>query len=271
MKRTCTCSNAWHFCIDASGGRIEAEYAGCASLVNPVLISDVQRLVAYISDKLPNLEGAAPDNYEYASVPLCVIDAVFSIGVRYTGVTNTIDNFCKFSHWEKDRKKARTEHIVSQLLSILSPYENRFDELAENVFRNRQLTSARSGIRKAEAVYRFAKALQHHGIETFSDAIQRGKDRELGEAVRRIPGQSSGLSFAYFLMLVGHRDVVKPDRMLRRFVALAIDKPVSQDYADDLVVRASAVLRTQFPNLTPSVLDNAIWTYQQRAQPRDRV
>lgn len=38
-------------------------------------------------------EYELPTEYNYCHLPLCVIDAVFSIGVRYQGVTNTISRF----------------------------------------------------------------------------------------------------------------------------------------------------------------------------------
>mgnify|MGYP003466554474 CR=1 FL=1 len=34
------------------------------------------------------------DEYFYASLPLCVIDAVYSIGVRYGSVRNVIRRYC---------------------------------------------------------------------------------------------------------------------------------------------------------------------------------
>lgn len=35
------------------------------------------------------------EEYGYASLPLCVIDSVFSIGVRYEGVRNVIERYCR--------------------------------------------------------------------------------------------------------------------------------------------------------------------------------
>ena len=47
-------------------------------------MSDIDKLVAYIRRTLTDLNAAPTDAaYEYASVPLCVIDAVFSVGVRH--------------------------------------------------------------------------------------------------------------------------------------------------------------------------------------------
>ncbi len=34
------------------------------------------------------------DEYYYNSLPFCVIDAVFSIGIRYTITRNVVINFC---------------------------------------------------------------------------------------------------------------------------------------------------------------------------------
>jgi hypothetical protein len=228
---------------------------------------EVERLVAYIRRAISGLEAAKLENeYEYSCVPLCIIDAVFSMGVRYESTRRTVREFCTKHRWGISRSEAVIEHTVSEFLQILAPFENQFE--SADVFRNKQRTSSRSGITKAESVYRFAKTLQRYEIETFSDALSRGKNPRLKEAVRGIPGQSSGISFAYFLILVGHRDVVKPDRMIRRFVAAAIGRAtISQDYVDELVVSASDALIDELPNLVPAVLDNAIWKYQKGAPP----
>src|SRR5205823_5748989 len=108
------------------------------------------------------------------------------------------------------------EHTISELLAILAPFEKRFE--AVDVFNNKQRTSPRSGITKAEAVYRFANVLKSHGIETLKDVKKKGKYPAVRAAITGIPGQGSGISYDYFLMLSGDVEVVKADRMLRRFV-----------------------------------------------------
>src|SRR5580698_3471081 len=168
-------------------------------------MTDIERLVAYIRRTLTDLNsppsGAA---YEYASVPLCVIDSVFSIGVRYESTERTVTDFCARYGWQRDGRGKTKEHTTSEFLRILEPYENRWEEVANTVFRNRQRTSTRSGILKVEATYRFAKALQQFGIETFADVLKSGLRHDLQRAIKSIPGQGSGLSYAYFLMLAGN-------------------------------------------------------------------
>lgn len=226
---------------------------------------NVNKLVAHIRRTLDHL-GTPPSDpaYEYASLPLCVIDAVFSIGVRYESTERTVKDFCAQCHWQRDgRGRTSGERTISDLLRILQPYENRWEEMANDLFHNRQRTSTRSGILKAEAVYRFSKTLQHFGIETFADVVRSGLRDDLRHAIKDIPGQGSGLSYTYFLILAGNEDGVKADRMVTRFVANALGvRNATPELAEELVRKASALLRAEFPKLTPSSLDNKIWKYQ---------
>jgi hypothetical protein len=67
-------------------------------------------------------------------------------------------------------------------------------------------------------------------------------------------------------MLVGLPDV-KPDRMVRRFVADALGRSgataVGADEARDLVMATAARM-----GVSPRELDHAIWSYQSGAWPR---
>lgn len=230
-------------------------------------MNDLDRLVAYIRRTLTDLNSPSTDAaYEYASLPLCVIDAVFSIGVRYESTERTVTEFCARYRWPRDGRGREKEHTISDFLGLLQSYENRWEEMANDVFRNRQRTSARSGILKAEATFRFSRVLQRFGIETFKDVQASGLRDDLRRSIKSIPGQASGLSYAYFLILAGNENGVKADRMVTRFVANALGvRNIVPDRAEELVRMASAALRSDFPRLVPSSLDNKIWKYQ-RAQ-----
>jgi hypothetical protein len=226
---------------------------------------NVNKLVAHIRSTVDDLStplsGAA---YGYSSLPLCVVDAVFSIGVRYQSTERTVSDFCARYHWQKDgRARTGEERTISDFLLILQPYEDAWESMAKDLFHNRQRTSSRSGILKAEAVYRFSKTLQCFGVETFAEALRFGVRDDLVRAIKAIPGQASGLSYSYFLILAGNLDGVKADRMVTRFVANALGvRKVSPELAEELVRKASALLQTEFPTLFPSTLDNKIWKYQ---------
>ncbi len=61
-------------------------------------------LIAAQAQKVLPLAGAQlEDEYFYQSLPLCIIDAVYSIGVRYEGVRNTISRYC--AHFKVQRTR----------------------------------------------------------------------------------------------------------------------------------------------------------------------
>ncbi len=234
----------------------------------------VKRLADYIERvKLTKVELG--DEFHYASLPLCVIGAVFSIGVTAKSADNAVERFCERNGWPQNWRRlvlSRAElgagsHPISELLALydgLTP-----EDAADKLYSNRQRTSPRSGILKAEAVRRFAEALRQAGIETFED-MTPDKLEQAEAIILGIPGQSSGISFDYFQMLAGNDDLVKPDRMVQRFVGEALKTKREQEprQASLLVQLAARELNKRRGDdyWTPQMLDNAIW---QRESGRD--
>jgi len=213
--------------------------------------------------KIPKLA----DEYRYASLPLCVVDAVFSIGVRYTSTQKVVSNLCEYAGWTRffASREARGagEYGIGDLNSMFDKFGA--EGMAESVFQNRQRTSSRSGILKAEAVLLYCRTLIKAGINDFPDLdVER---REYAEAIiLGLPGQSSGIAFDYFMMLAGDDNLIKPDRMVQRYVAHALDlDSVPQPRQAAILVRLAAKeLRTRGQLWTPLSLDNAIWRHQSK-------
>jgi hypothetical protein len=127
-----------------------------------------------------------------------------------------------------------------------------------DVVKNRQRTSSRRGILKAEAVQEAAAVLASHGVSTPGELRGRGADAfaAIEADWRAIQGHGSGLSWEYFLMLCGISGV-KADRHIRRFVAEALDvsgAQVSAAHARGLVIAASDELGIDW-----RVADFAVW------------
>jgi hypothetical protein len=55
---------------------------------------DVERAVAHASQVLSLAGASLPHEYSYSSLSLCVIDAVYSIGVRYEDVQAVVRRYC---------------------------------------------------------------------------------------------------------------------------------------------------------------------------------
>ncbi|MFZ2178235.1 MAG: hypothetical protein WAW17_30270 [Rhodococcus sp. (in: high G+C Gram-positive bacteria)] len=92
------------------------------------------------------------------------------------------------------------------------------------VVKNRQNTSTRGGIRKADAALRYAAVLCEHEVTTVDDArtlLSDGDRLDVVEAaLRQVPGEGgSGVRRGYLWMLIGDQDTVKPDRMVMRWLA----------------------------------------------------
>ena len=229
-------------------------------------VPPVARLANYIEQtelKIPKLA----DEYRYASLPLCVVDAVFSIGVRYTSTQKVVSNLCEYAGWTRffASREARGagEYGIGDLNSMFDKFGA--EGMAESVFQNRQRTSSRSGILKAEAVLLYCRTLIKAGINDFPDLD--GERREYAEAIiLGLPGQSSGIAFDYFMMLAGDDNLIKPDRMVQRYVAHALDlDSVPQPRQAAILVRLAAKeLRTRGQLWTPLSLDNAIWRHQSK-------
>ncbi|KDB05124.1 hypothetical protein U879_03135 [Defluviimonas sp. 20V17] len=205
------------------------------------------------------------EEYRYASLPLCVIDAVFSISVKYTSTQATVARFCDKSAWpqfaaSRDERGAGS-HSLSDLLDLYDGVTS--ETAAETLFGNRQRTSTTSGILKAEAVKLFAEALLRCEIERFTDITPNRL--ELAEAIiLGLPGQGSGIAFDYFRMLAGDDDIIKPDRMIQRFVARALGMATEPGprQAAILVRLAARELTRRGHHWTPLNLDHAIWQHQ---------
>jgi hypothetical protein len=135
--------------------------------------------------------------------------------------------------------------------------------MARCVYQNRQRTSTRNGILKAEAVLKFARVLQTFGVEYFQDLSKVINDRAFDSTLRTIPGQRSGISIQYFWMLAGSENFVKPDRMVVRFLEDVLSRKInSVEEAAELLQVASNHLLKDFRNMNPRLLDHEVWKYQ---------
>lgn len=231
-----------------------------------MILDEIETLAAACRSAL-NLERAELGNeYGYRSVALCVIDAVWSIGVRYGGVQNVITRYCDHCGLKGDQ--AMEKHTVKDLLIAMDGHG--VLRFSEEVFRNAQRTSTRGGILKAEAVYQFATVIHKHGMETINDvpkiAWYEDLPAEMAKPYARellsIPGQRSGISLAYFYMLTGSHGLVKPDRMVNGFLRDTLDRVVTDTDAQRLISHATRRLQPDFPELTTRMLDHQIWKYQ---------
>jgi hypothetical protein len=226
-------------------------------------MGDVDLLLQHLA-ALPGFERAGRgEEFWYASVPLCVLDAVFSINARYEGVRAVVTRYC--AHFGTPMQRARdalpapSDQVrVSRLIEQISTVGGA--AFAEEVLRNRARTSAVNGILKAEACLQFAEVLRQHKVEVLQDLINRDADPKLFKELESVKGQSSGIAVRYFFMLAGADHLVKPDRMILRFLNRVLDRAVDGGEAQALLSTAAVELQKRYPEVTAQSLDHAIWS-----------
>jgi hypothetical protein len=218
----------------------------------------LRAILAAVQTLLPS-----PEHWETPggcdSVGLALIDAVWSIGVRYQSVEKVIARYRAERLAGGDDPEADRPGDVRRFIEECGGAEDFAQRMG-----NRQRTSTTNGILKAEAVLHEARILEDEGVERPADLTGATLER-LDHLQRRwstVAGQASGVSWRAFSMLVGLPEV-KPDRMIRRFAAAALGRPretaVSVAEARDLVLAAATSL-----GVSPRELDYAIWAYQSR-------
>jgi hypothetical protein len=228
--------------------------------------TDVSLIVAHSTKVLPLAEARLGDGYFYQSLPLCVINAVFSIGVRYEGVENAVKRYCDNYELQMVRDPREIFPDISNQESI-SSFCNKMQEIgsegmATSILKNTQRTSSQSGILKSEAVYRFAVVLRTYGVEYLQDIERVLANSAFEKDISVIPGQGSGVSLKYFFMLAGSEDLIKPDRMIDAYLFTILGRKVDSAEAQEILFEASRQINLYYSHITARSLDHEIWKYQ---------
>jgi len=226
-----------------------------------------ERIAQYCKAHL-NLQNAElSEEYYYRSLPFCIIDAVYSLAARYSSTRNTVIHFCNVQGLQRLRPKGSTypdmsdQYSVREFEELLSLYSE-YKQIAVELFDNRQRTSTRNRILKAEAVHRFVRVLLLHHVNYFQDIPTVIQSKQFESDIRSIPGQTYGTSLTYFFMLSGEENMVKPDRMVLRFLWRIIGEQVSKLNPHAWLSQALKILNEKYPKLTSRELDHEIWKYE---------
>ncbi|WP_199584099.1 hypothetical protein [Blastococcus sp. TF02A-30] len=219
-------------------------------------------MVANVAERVAALRPR-PREQRWASLSACVLDAVWSIGARYDGVVAPL---VRRVLEDGATGSLVTSDVPQEDVYPLDRFMDRFpdEEALLAVARNRQRTSTRSGITKAQAVLGYIRVLLEHGVCDLADA-----NRALGTApllasiengMRRVRGEGRyGIRRGYFWMLCGDDGRIKPDRMVLRWLApLGVRDP---EVAQQLLIDVAAFLSQNGASpVTPWEVDHAIWS-----------
>ena len=230
--------------------------------------SDAQKLADYAESSLQLKAARLSPAYYYQSLPLCIVDAIFSLGVRYQQVERVVSNVCQAARWKTFRDHdspsppLKEQKTASELLELIKGHSSSMDTLFKNCcFANPGAAKA-NRIRKADLVRMFAETLKSNGVESFQDLETCADPQGLERCLLGLPALKSGVAVRYFWMLAGDEDEVKPDRMIHRFITGALGRVAGNAEAVKLIREACVILSGSYSGLNPRLLDHAIWKHQ---------
>ncbi len=140
----------------------------------------------------PPMENAQPGPPRWASLSALVLDAVWTPGTSHDRVVvplvHRVLGPAASGPMTTTEESAADSHPLPRLLARF-PDEQALEEAAQN----RQRTSTRGGITKAEAALRYARTLVAHGVLGVEDLPRLRADpaawARLDRALSRIPGE----------------------------------------------------------------------------------
>lgn len=206
-----------------------------------------------------------PNESFYKSLPVCIIDAVFSIGVKYKSVEKAEKSF--FEHFNLTISRTlpiANEYTINDFIRDMNTFAS-FADAAVIGFNNRQRTSSVNGILKAEACYRVAEVFKKHSINTLEDFNKYANKPMLDADILKVKGQSSGIMLKYLYMLAGKSDEIKPDRHMVNFMRKVFPhltmSPKDHPEIKKIIEETVLELKPKYPQLTERFLDVLIWDH----------
>lgn len=200
----------------------------------------------------------APDGYP-DSLALCIVDSVQSTMVRYPTVEKVVRNYRAY------RRDLGGDPNTDSAADLAATFEQLggHEAWAERISNGNKTSTHKGAPLKAYAIEAEANGLISVGVVTAQDLRSAADDPDelarVKEAWLKVPGQGPGVTWHYVQMLAGIPGI-KPDRMIIRFVANALDLPqkaVTPSFSVDVLTEVASELA-----MTASELDHAIWNYQ---------
>lgn len=157
---------------------------------------------------------------------LCVIDAVFSIGARYSTTTRTAHDYARAVKLRDPLLLAGRASSVfgtaheGPLTRLVSRIDAQgVERWAATELANRQRTSTRCGVLKAQAARDYSETSSTPKWRPSATSRSQPSTRlaNIEAELARVPGHGKhGVRLGYLWMLAGDDHTVKPDRMVLR-------------------------------------------------------
>ncbi|GAA1854857.1 hypothetical protein [Asanoa iriomotensis] len=216
-----------------------------------------------VIDALAAME-LAPRRKRWASLSYCVIDAIWSTANRYDGVVVPLVQRVAERNGDPSPLVDTSKPLPPDPLPLLALLERYPTTEALRHDTNAQRTSTRNGILKADAVLRYADILVKHQVLDLAAATIMIENKqqwdEVDQALAAVPGDGQdGIRRGYLWMLCGSDWMIKPDRMILRWLARHGLDVTPAEARSVLESAAEALTERIGRRVTPRMVDRAIW------------
>ncbi len=198
--------------------------------------------------------------YHYQSLPICLIDCVYSLRAKYKATTMPVVQ--RYADAYMDGNKYASGDTISSFVERVDCCGGP-TVFADRVVKNHQKLG-RSLIPKEEAVYQLARYLKLLRIDTLEDFRQFESPELLEIVIRAVKGISDA-GVNYLFMLAGDPNRVKPDVHIHHCIVDACGRDVSNEECQTLFSEAVELLKPKHKGLTVAALDNTIWRFYSKA------
>lgn len=207
------------------------------------------QFVEYCYSNLNLTEGMT---YNYKSLPICIIDCVYSLRAKYYAVTVPIVK--RYADFCLNGDMNSADDSISLFLQRVDNIG--LQGFADKVVNNHQKLGGH--IPKEEVCYKLAQYLKYLHIETVED-FQNFEAQEFLEIVIRAVKGLGDAGTNYLFMLAGDANRCKPDVHIHHCIRDACGSDIPNEECQELFADAVSILREQYPNLTVRNLDGIIW------------
>lgn len=196
------------------------------------------------------------ESYIFKSLPLCIIDSVYSLRAKYKTVTLPIDKRYAEAFLNGDLESEND--TITKFLENIKPSEGK-KNFGHEILKSHNKLGGKAAIPKEDIVRKIAEYLHALKIETIED-FRNFENKELLEVVLYgVRGfKTAGVNYLY--MLTGDTGRCKPDVHIHNAIQLACGSKVSDKDCQEILTDAVSILNEKYHlSLTVRSLDGIVW------------
>ena len=220
------------------------------------MITDEQiRLFSqYCSENFGTELKSVRKSERYRSLPICVLDCVYSVRTQYFAVTVPV--LQRYADTYMGGNLYAGQDTLSDFITHIKEFSD-CSEFAKTVLKNNQVLSGRN---KAEVCYEIATKLHELlNMDTFDDFRNFEKEALLEIVLRSVRGMGDA-GVNYMFMMAGDPNRCKPDVHIHRCIKNALGTDVPNNKCQILFRETVKKLKDSgYPDLTVRNLDSVIW------------